>query len=623
MQLSSQTNVACGGTNGQAIINVSGGTPGYSYLWTTSPVQTTDTATGLSAKAYVVTVQDSKKCVLTDTATIVILTPTGSTATNISSSAATLSWKAISSSASYNIQYRPTGTTKWTSTTSTTNSITIQGLSASTSYEFQVQTVCPGGSVSAFSTSADFVTNTITKIIYYFNHPVDTSVSTGVKAVYLDSTLADTLVAYINRAKYSIDVAQYDYIQTSSFANIATAINNAYARGVKIRWIYNGSSSNSGLASLNPAIYTLGSPTTDKYGIMHNKFMIIDAGSSNPSDALVWTGSADWSQEQIFTDYNNIVILQDSALAHVYTSEFNMMWGDTGIAPNKTLSKFGPYKTNLGRHQFTIGGNLVELYFSPSDSTDTHIQSSISSANTDMYFGMYTFTDTTDASLLVSKKNSGVTVDGIVDTYSTGYSAYPILNKGLGSSDLKVYNGGSSSIYHNKYLIVDPSNTCSDPQVLTGSHNWTVSANTMNDENTLIIHDSVAANIYYQAFKSDFNSLGGTLSHIIVTGGCGTVYENDIVVNSPLKISMAAKDNASIYPNPSNSDFTISYHLASAQNVTISISDITGQHIIMPVNNQKQEEGDHQYRFVPNARGVYFVRIIKSETAKNYKIIRM
>ena len=51
------------------------------------------------------------------------------------------------------------------------------------------------------------------KILFYFNHRVDTSVSTGTNAVYLNNCLADTFVAYINRAKYSVDIAQYGSIR--------------------------------------------------------------------------------------------------------------------------------------------------------------------------------------------------------------------------------------------------------------------------------------------------------------------------------------------------------------------------------------------------------------------------
>ena len=45
----------------------------------------------------------------------------------------------------------------------------------------------------------------------YFNNPVDTSVATGEKAGYLHYAIDDTLIAYINRAKYTIDIAIYSF----------------------------------------------------------------------------------------------------------------------------------------------------------------------------------------------------------------------------------------------------------------------------------------------------------------------------------------------------------------------------------------------------------------------------
>ena len=72
--VSAQTNVLCnGGTSATATVTPSGGTPGYTYTWNTTPVQSAQTATGLSAGTYTVLVKDSKGC--TKTATVTITQP--------------------------------------------------------------------------------------------------------------------------------------------------------------------------------------------------------------------------------------------------------------------------------------------------------------------------------------------------------------------------------------------------------------------------------------------------------------------------------------------------------------------------------------------------------------------
>jgi gliding motility-associated-like protein len=67
----SQVDDVCnGGTTGTATVNPSGGTPAYSYSWNTSPVQTTQTATGLAAGSYVCTITDFNGCIITQSVTI-------------------------------------------------------------------------------------------------------------------------------------------------------------------------------------------------------------------------------------------------------------------------------------------------------------------------------------------------------------------------------------------------------------------------------------------------------------------------------------------------------------------------------------------------------------------------
>ena len=69
---STRTNVSCfGGNNGSVTVsNPLGGTPPYTYLWNTNPVQVTQTATNLIAGNYVITVTDSKGCTATSSATV-------------------------------------------------------------------------------------------------------------------------------------------------------------------------------------------------------------------------------------------------------------------------------------------------------------------------------------------------------------------------------------------------------------------------------------------------------------------------------------------------------------------------------------------------------------------------
>ena len=85
--------------------------------------------------------------------------PTGLTASNIGSTNATLSWDVVPS-ASYDLRYRESGTSTWTTVAASGNSSTITGLSVSTTYEAQVRSKC-SSSNSAYSASVNFSTTAI------------------------------------------------------------------------------------------------------------------------------------------------------------------------------------------------------------------------------------------------------------------------------------------------------------------------------------------------------------------------------------------------------------------------------------------------------------------------------
>jgi hypothetical protein len=86
--------------------------------------------------------------------------PSGLAASGITSSGATLNWNSVAGS-TYDAQYRLTGTSTWTSAAASTNSLTLSGLTASTTYEAQVRSKCPDNSTSAYSASATFTTQSV------------------------------------------------------------------------------------------------------------------------------------------------------------------------------------------------------------------------------------------------------------------------------------------------------------------------------------------------------------------------------------------------------------------------------------------------------------------------------
>jgi len=442
------------------------------------------------------------------------------------------------------------------------------------------------------------------KIKCYFNHPVNTAVSSGTNAIYLSGTFADTIAAYINRAKYTVDIAQYDYTSSGSshVKLLATAINNAHARGVVIRWIYDGSSSNTGLSLITwtTNVNKLASPVASGY-IMHNKFMIVDANSTTASDAFLWTGSYDWSDQQANGDFNNMVIVQDKNVALAYYDQFNQMWGGTGATPVTSSEKFGTAKAISTSTSFTVNGTPIQVYFSPKDSPQARILNTINSANNELAFGIYTFTDNTVANAIKTKYTGGVAAFGIEDQFSNTYSPYTTLSASMGAN-FKVYTG--SGIYHNKIMIVDHLHPASDPQVFTGSYNWSAAGANSNDEGMIIIHDAIVANQYYQSLCKNFTDVGGA----------ATV--------CPALIGIEAYDYGqqqfAVFPNPSTDILNVKVKNAG-EKLTVKITDNLGN-TVRETSVFSNDEAAINIQGL--SAGLYFVNILRGDKTFTEKFLK-
>ncbi len=94
-------------------------------------------------------------------------TPTGLASSSVTSSSATVSWNVATGAVSYNLQYKPSASSTWTTVNGITGtSYGLTGLAASTTYNYQVQSVCAGSATSAYSTALSFTTSASGGITY-------------------------------------------------------------------------------------------------------------------------------------------------------------------------------------------------------------------------------------------------------------------------------------------------------------------------------------------------------------------------------------------------------------------------------------------------------------------------
>jgi hypothetical protein len=319
------------------------------------------------------------------TSSILFTTPL--TITNITTSSFSLGWNTnIAGTTELHYGHTPQLELGYlnVSGTGTAHSIDITGLNPSDLIYVQAFSVASPD--TGFSGLKPFITQSMSSgdIKIYFTRPVDTTVSTGTNAIQIYRAVDDTCIAYINRAKQSIDVSIYNF-NVEGLSSIAGALNAAYSRGVIVRVVTDGGTNNSAMSELNSAIGKMPRPVTA--GIMHNKFMVIDGNSANPNDPIVWTGSCNWTDQNVNTDANNVLFIQDASLARVYTLEFNEMFGSATATPNAANSKFGSAKSDNTPHELIIGGKRVEVFFSPSDGVNSQIISHINTANSDLEVG--------------------------------------------------------------------------------------------------------------------------------------------------------------------------------------------------------------------------------------------
>ncbi len=283
------------------------------------------------------------------------------------------------------------------------------------------------------------------------------------------------LVAAIDQARLSIDAAIYSL----SLDSVRNALIRAHDRGVQVRMVMESDNMD---RSDPKKIIDAGIPVLGdrREGLMHDKFVVIDHSE-------VWTGSMNLTDGGAYTDNNNYIRIHSVKMAEDYTREFNQMFMNDKFGPDKTSGTPNP--------RVTIDGVPIDIYFAPEDHVANSLLDLINNAQQSIYFLAYSFTSDPLAEAIRARAGAGVTVKGVMDDgqikSNIGTEYDPFLQAGL---DVRK-DGNTAGLMHHKVMILDSG------IVITGSYNFTGSAEERNDENLLVIYDPQIAAQYLAEFQ--------------------------------------------------------------------------------------------------------------------------
>ena len=170
-------------------------------------------------------------------------------------------------------------------------------------------------------------------------------------------------------------------------------------------------------------------------------------------------------------------------------SAYNQNLHTTGTAQGYSHTNYSqPYSPN------NLRGNDIQVYFSPNGGCTDAILREIQAAQRSVYIQAYSFTSDPILQACKSAYQRGVQVLVVLDKSKENEEQQ--IADALEATGIPVYIDGHHAIAHNKIMLID------GRVVITGSFNFTVSAEKANAENLVIIRDRPEIyNLYEQNLR--------------------------------------------------------------------------------------------------------------------------
>jgi phosphatidylserine/phosphatidylglycerophosphate/cardiolipin synthase-like enzyme len=198
----------------------------------------------------------------------------------------------------------------------------------------------------------------------------------------------------------------------------------------------------------------------------------------------VWTGSMNWTINGVYRNNNDVIIIDSSDMATNYSREFAEMFDE---------DRFGELSLNDTPFPFLVVGEAaVETAFSPDDNVAARVGRSLDRATKSIDVLAFAFTSDPLAEALLAAHARGVRVRGVFEAARIGDLGSDV--ERLRAAGLPLRLDTNPNTMHHKAILIDGN------VVITGSYNFTRSAEERNDENLLIIDDADLYSRYAEQF---------------------------------------------------------------------------------------------------------------------------
>lgn len=637
--------------------NFTGLLPNTSYTWVVRCICASNPLLPYSASNSFTTL--SSTCGVAD--------PYYYSTTAVTSNSATIGWRAVTGAVSYNVRYAVRYSNNWVTTTSTSVAKTLNNLSASTWYEFQIQIVCSTGA-GAWSTSGIFQTPagvlTLTRGPY-----LNLATQNSIYIRWRSNTATDSKIKYGTSAT-NLSLSKTDAVVTTEHIVQLTglAANTKYYYSIGSSTItLQGDTGNYFMT--HPVVGSTGPVriwTIGDFGVNSNaQNLVRDAyrnySGTTPTNVWLWVGDNAYS-DGTDAEYSTNVFAK-----YPYQMKNMVIWPATGnhdLHTANAAAQSGPYFDIFTLPKSGEAGGLssgTEAYYSFNyanvhficlESTDASFRATGGNmatwltndlnANTQRWTVVYfhhppyskgSHDSDTGTELIQMRTNivpilENKKVDLVLSGHSHSYERSMMLKGHFGvestfNSATMAVNAGSG-IYPASYTKSSPTfngtvyAVCGvSGQIGSTSSGWPHNA---MYSSSVAVYGSLVIDVLGDRLDCKFLTYTGSIFDQFTIQKSGTPVAPRLSDDA----MVPAGDKLSIFPNPIIEEMNVRYFLDEESDTRVEITDVTGR-IVYSLNTGRQSEGEHEIKLTRSEAmlpsGIYIFKLISTTNTQSRKII--